>query len=84
MSKRTSKYGMMYDDKRSKANLDKIIFNIKAEVEFNILTGNVLPFKINEEIPTIISLNDTMYIAKELTDCGIIIILSEMIVEELL
>lgn len=84
MSKRTSVYGVMYDDKQSKADLDKIVFRITSEVKFNILTGATLPFNIIEKIPSTLSSNDTTYITKELADCGIIFNLSEMIVEELL
>lgn len=77
MSKRTSKYGVMYDDKQSKANLDKIVYNIKAEVEFNILTGNVLPFKINEELPESLTHNDCWYIINSLKDFGIVLSVSK-------
>lgn len=73
MSKRTSKYGMMYDDKQSNANLDKIIYNIKAEVEFNILTGGVLPFKLNEELPTNLKLCELEYIRLQLLSVGIVV-----------
>lgn len=83
-NKRTSYYGVMYDDKQSKVHLDKIVNNIKAEVEFNILTGGILPFKIYEKIPSTMSSVDTVYITKELAACGVIVNLSEMIVEELL
>jgi len=84
MSKRTSVYGVMYDDKQSKAYLDKIVFGIISEVEFNIKIGDTLPFKIIEKLSPNMSSNETKYIAKELADCGIIINLTEMIVEELL
>lgn len=84
MSKRASVYGVMYDDKQSKADLDKIVFRIISEVKFNIETGAILPFNIIEKIPSTLSSNDTTYITKELADCGIIFNLSEMIVEELL
>ena len=83
-TKRTSYYGAMYDDKQSKVHLNKIVNNIKAEVEFNILTGAVLPFKLYEKIPSTMSSNDTTYITKELAACGVVLNLSEMIVEELL
>lgn len=83
-NKRTSYYGVMYDDKQSKASLDKIVNSIRAEVEFNILTGAVLPFKLYEKIPSNMPSNDTAYITKELAACGVIVNLSEMIVEELL
>ena len=83
-NKRTSYYGVMYDDKQSKTNLDKIVYNIKAEVEFNILTGDKLPFNIIEKIPPNTSSDEITYIKKELTSCGIIVNMSEMIVEELL
>lgn len=73
MSKRTSKYGIMYDDKQSKANLDKIVYNIKSEVEFNILTGNVLPFKINEELPTNLKLCELEYVRLQLLSAGIVV-----------
>ena len=84
MSKRTSKYGVMYDDKQSKAYLDKIVFGIISEVKFNIEIGDTLPFKIVEKLSPSMSSNETTYIAKELADCGIIINPIEMIVEELL
>ena len=83
-NKRTSYYGIMYDDKQTKVNLDKIVNNIKAEVEFNILTGGVLPFKLYEKIPPTVLSNDATYITKELAASGVILNLSEMIVEELL
>lgn len=83
-NKRTSKYGMMYDDKQSKVNLDKIVYNIKAEVEFNILTGGVLPFKINEELPSNLNSVEFMYILNTLKDCGIVISTSKMEVVDLL
>jgi hypothetical protein len=73
MSKRTSKYGVMYDDKQSKANLDKIVYNIKAEVEFNILTGDVLPFKLNEKLPTNLKLCELEYIRLQLLSAGIVV-----------
>ena len=81
MSKRTSKYGVMYDDKQSKANLDKIVYNIKAEVEFNILTGGVLPFKINEELLESLTHNDCWYIINSLKDYGIILSTSKEVVD---
>lgn len=84
MSKRTSKYGVMYDDKLSKANLDKIVYNIKAEVEFNILTGNVLPFKVNEELPESLTHNDCWYIINSLKDYGIVLSTSKTEVIDLL
>lgn len=84
MSKRTSLYGVMYDDKQSKADLDKIVFRIISEVKFNILTGATLPFNIIEKIPPTVLSNDATYITKELAACGVIVNLSEMIVEELL
>lgn len=84
MSKRTSKYGVMYDDKQSKANLDKIVYNIKAEVEFNILTGDVLPFNINEELPESLTHNDCWYIINSLKDSGIVLSTSEAEVIDLL
>ena len=84
MSKRTSVYGVMYDDKQSKADLDKTVFRIISEVKFNIETGATLPFNIIEKIPSTLSSNDMTYIVKELADCGVIFNLSEMIVEELL
>lgn len=84
MSKRTSKYGMMYDDKRSNANLDKIVYNIKAEVEFNILTGGVLPFKINEKLPESLTHNDCWYVINSLKEYGIVLSMSKMEVVELL
>ena len=83
-NKRTSKYGVMYDDKQSKVNLDKIVFNIKAEVEFNILTGDVLPFKINEKLPTNLTLDEWMHIASELDSEGIVIVMTNMEVVDLL
>ena len=83
-NKRTSKYGVMYDDKRSKANLDKIVFDIKAEVEFNILTGDVLPFKINEKLPDNINSVEWMYICSELDSEGIVIVMTNMEVVDLL
>ena len=84
MSKRTSVYGVMYDDKQSKADLDKIVFRIISEVKFNIETGATLPFNIIEKIPSTLPSNDMAYIVKELAGCGVIFNLSEMIVEELL
>lgn len=84
MSKRTSKYGIMYDDKQSKANLDKIVYNIKAEVEFNILTGGILPFKINEKLPDSINSVEWMYIMNSLKDFGIVLTTSNMKVADLL
>lgn len=84
MSKRTSKYGIIYDDKQSKANLDKIVYNIKAEVEFNILTGNVLPFKINEKLPDNINSIEWMYICSELDSEGIVIVRNDLEVVDLL
>lgn len=84
MSKRTSKYGAMYDDKQSKANLDKIVYNIKAEVEFNILTGSVLPFKINEKLPDNMNSVEWMYICSELDSEGIVIVKNDLEVVELL
>ena len=84
MSKRTSKYGVMYDDKQSKANLDKIAYNIKAEVEFNILTGNVLPFKINEKLPESLTHNECWYIINSLKDYGIVLSTSKTEVVDLL
>lgn len=84
MSKRTSKYGVMYDDKRSKANLDKLVYNIKAEVEFNILTGDVLPFKINEKLPESLTHNDCWYIINSLKDSGIVLSTSKTEVVDLL
>lgn len=84
MSKRTSKYGVMYDDKQSKANLDKIVYNIKAEVEFNILTGDVLPFKINEELPDNLTHNECWYIINSLKDYGIVLSTSKTEVIDLL
>ena len=81
MSKRTSKYGVMYDDKQSKVNLDKIVYNIKAEVEFNILTGGVLPFKINEELLESLTHNDCWYIINSLKDYGIILSTSKEVVD---
>lgn len=84
MSKRTSKYGAMYDDKQSKANLDKIVYNIKAEVEFNILTGDVLPFKINENLPESFTHNECWYIINSLKDSGIVLSISKTEVVELL
>lgn len=83
-NKRTSYYGVMYDDKQSKVDLDKVVNKIRSEVEFNILTGAVLPFKLYEKIPSTMSTNDTTYITEELAACGITLNLSEMIVEELL
>ena len=80
-NKRTSKYGVMYDDKQSKANLDKIVFNIKAEVEFNILTGTTLPFKINEELLESLTHNDCWYIINSLKDYGIILSTSKEVVD---
>lgn len=73
MSKRTSKYGIMYDDKQSKADLDKIVYNIKAEVEFNILTGGILPFKINEKLPTNLKLCELEYVRLQLLCAGIVV-----------
>ena len=84
MSKRTSKFGVMYDDKQSKANLDKIVYNIKTEVEFNILTGDVLPFKINEELPESLTHNDCWYIINSLKDYGIVLSMSKTEVVDLL
>ena len=84
LHKRTSYYGVMYDEKQSKVHLDKIVNSIRAEVEFNILTGGVLPFKLYEKIPSTMLSNDTAYITKELAVCGVVVNLSEMIVEELL
>lgn len=84
MSKRTSKYGVMYDDKQSKANLDKIVYNIKAEVEFNILTGAILPFKINEKLPDNINSVELMYIMNSLKDSGIVLSMSKTEVVDLL
>ena len=81
MSKRTSKYGVMYDDKQSKANLDKIVYNIKVEVEFNILTGTTLPFKINEELLESLTHNDCWYIINSLKDYGIILSTSKEVVD---
>lgn len=80
-NKRTSKYGVMYDDKQSKVNLDKIVYNIKAEVEFNILTGGVLPFKINEELLESLTHNDCWYIINSLKDYGIILSTSKEVVD---
>ena len=71
----------MCDDKQSKANLDKIVYNIKAEVEFNILTGSVLPFKINEELLEGLTHNDCWYIINSLKDYGIILSTSKEVVE---
>lgn len=81
---RKSELGKMYDLRQSNAHLDKIVFGIISEVKFNINSGATLPFNIIEKLPPTISSNDIAYIAKELADCGIIINLSEMIVEELL
>lgn len=83
-NKRTSKFGVMYDDKQSKANLDKIVYNIKAEVEFNILTGNVLPFEINEELPESLTHNDCWYIINSLKEYGIVLSASKTEVVDLL
>lgn len=80
-NKRTSKYGVMYDDKQSKANLDKIVYNIKVEVEFNILTGTTLPFKINEELLESLTHNDCWYIINSLKDYGIILSTSKEVVD---
>ena len=83
-NKRISKFGVMYDDKQSKANLDKIVFNIKAEVEFNILTGNVLPFKIIEELPESLTHNECWYIINNLKEYGIVLSMSKTEVIDLL
>ena len=71
----------MYDDKQSKANLDKIVYNIKVEVEFNILTGTTLPFKINEELLESLTHNDCWYIINSLKDYGIILSTSKEVVD---
>lgn len=74
----------MYDDKQSKANLDKIVFNIKSEVEFNILTGAVLPFKLNEKLPENLTHGECWYIIFSLKDSGIVLSMPKMGIVELL
>ncbi len=81
---RDSYYGKLYLINQSEKRLPTTIFNIKNEVEFNILTKVVLPFKITEKIPENFDKNDILILLQDLRFSGIVLNIEEMLVIDLL
>lgn len=84
LDSRDSYYGKLYLKNQAEKNLPTTIFNIMNEVEFNILTKAVLPFKITEKIPENFDENDIEMLLQDLRISGIVLDIEEMLVIDLL